>query len=91
MYKIVQNYLQSNEYEYAHDYESIEEAQKMVHEYICEDIERGELHGYTILDNDGDDAEEKEREAIENMQRSALSDMGLPEDEVEMLIEDARL
>ncbi len=88
MYTIVQNYLMRDSYDYAHEYDTIEEARATIAEYEKEDSELGAAHSYTIVDQNYDDAEEKERALFDEMAMSAMQDMGLPEDEAEMMLED---
>jgi hypothetical protein len=88
MYKLVQNYLQDSEYEYAKEYNSLSEAQKDINEYIQEDKERGESHNYTVIDKDGEDIEEKQDELFRAMAMNAMQDIGLTEDEAIRELED---
>ena len=86
--KIIQNYLQDSEYEYAEEYNSIEEAKKVISEYEAEDKTEEKSFNYTIVDNDYEDIEEKQREDFREMSMQAMKDIGLTEDEAEMQFED---
>jgi hypothetical protein len=88
MYKIIQNYLQSNEYEYLHEYNSIDEALKDIKEYEAEDIENGYSYNYTIVDMDYNDVMELQKENFNTMAINTLKDIGIPEDEAENILSD---
>jgi len=86
--KIIQNIDQSSEYEYARDYNDISEAQKDIAEYIEEDKNKNVYHGYTIVNDHGEDIKEVEKAIFEDMAMSAMKSIGLPEDEAEAMLED---
>jgi len=84
--KIIQNIDESSEYEYAKDYKDISEAQKDITEYIEEDKKENVCHGYTIVNDNGEDI--KEKAIFEDMAMSAMKSIGLPEDEATIMLED---
>jgi len=84
--KIIQNIDESSEYEYAKDYKDISEAQKDITEYIEEDKKENVCHGYTIVNDNGEDMQEKA--IFRDMAMSAMKSIGLPEDEAEVMLED---
>jgi len=84
--KIIQNIDESSEYEYAKDYKDISEAQKDIAEYIEEDKNKNVYHGYTIVNDNGEDI--KEKAIFRDMAMSAMKSIGLPEDEAEAMLED---
>lgn len=88
MYKIIQNLGAASEYEYAHEYATLEDAREDVAQYIADDAADGLYDGYTIINGDGDDAEEKEAETFRRLAMAAMADIGLPEDEAEAQLED---
>jgi nucleosome binding factor SPN SPT16 subunit len=87
-YKIYQNLATDREYEYAKEYESIEQAEIVVSEYEADDREQKEYHSYTILDEAGNDIDELEQEAFRELAMSAMQDIGLTQDEAEREFED---
>jgi hypothetical protein len=87
-FKIYQDIATAREYEYTKEFESIDEAQKIVSEYEAEDREQKEYHSYTILDEAGNDIEELEQEAFRLLAMNAMQDIGLTEDEAEREFED---
>lgn len=89
MYKLVQNYLQDNEYEYAEEFTDINEALKRQKEYEAEDKKENKYHNYTIIDNETyEEAGIKEDKLFKSMAMSAMKDIGLTDDEAEMQFED---
>ena len=88
MYKIVQNYLERNEYEYSREYKTIAEANRDINEYYNDDRENGELHSYTIIDNEGEDVHEKIKNDTRAYAITAMLDLGMPYDEVENMLDD---
>jgi hypothetical protein len=90
MYKITQNYLQDGEYEYAHDYSTIAEAQADINEYENEDIKQGKCYSYDIIDIDGNNALENERTIFEEQAIEAMESIGLTKDEAERELADIR-
>lgn len=76
-YKIVQNYLQHDEYEYAHDYSNIYDALEQIEQYQKEDIEDNKCFSYSIVDEDYNEIN------IEQGLHKLLSDAtGIPVDEI---------
>ena len=90
MYKLVQNYLMSDEYEYCQDYDTIDEAQKDLEAYEQDDKEQGKSYSYTIIDKDGNDALEQEQAEFENEAIEAMESIGLTKDEAERQLEDLK-
>lgn len=88
MYKIVQNYLERNEYEYKKEYQTLSEASKMIDEYYNEDRKNGEVHSYTIIDNEGEDVHEKIKNDTRAYAITAMLDLGMPYDEAENMLDD---
>ena len=86
--KIIQNIYESNEYEYAKDYNDISEAEKDITEYMEEDKKENVCHGYTIVNDNGEDIKEVEKAIFENMAMLAMKDIGIPEDEATIMLED---
>jgi len=84
--KIIQNIDESSEYEYAKDYKDISEAQKDITEYIEEDKKENVCHGYTIVNDNGENMQEKA--IFRDMAMSAMKSIGLPEDEATIMLED---
>jgi len=84
--KIIQNIDESSEYEYAKDYKDISEAQKDITEYIEEDKKKNVCHGYTIVNDNGENMQEKA--IFRDMAMSAMKSIGLPEDEATIMLED---
>jgi len=84
--KIIQNIDESSEYEYAKDYKDIAEAQKDITEYIEEDKKENVCHGYTIVNDNGENMQEKA--IFRDMAMSAMKSIGLPEDEATIMLED---
>ena len=80
--------MEPGEYEYSREYETLEEARQEIIGYYREDKTLGEIHGYTILDDDFRDAEEAERELFWEYSMDALRGIGIENEEAEMLLED---
>ena len=92
MYKIIQNYLTDNDYEYAQEFQTIDEARQVIRDYENEDKKEEKYHSYTIIDNESyEDVEEQEREAIREGAIEAMRSIGLTEDEAEREAEDLKL
>jgi hypothetical protein len=87
MYKIYQNYLQPQEYEYAHDYKTLDEAKNDVQNYQDDDQKNNEYHNYTIVSLD----DFKEYIDRDYYVRAIASASGLPLDEAENFINDLYL
>ncbi len=81
IYKVVQNYLSSNEYEYSYEYDSICDAIKTISEYELQDIQEGVIASYTVIDENYDDAIALEREKMRMYNIAVLGDIGISKDE----------
>jgi hypothetical protein len=87
MYKIYQNYLQPQEYEYAHDYKTLAEAQNEVQNYQDDDQKNNQYHNYTIVSLD--DFKEYDSINVGKVSARELSiASGLSLDEAENIIND---
>lgn len=91
MYKIVQNFNTSDDYEYVFDYKTISEAEKTVQEYYEDDKKEGVYHSYTIVNEDYEDIEVLYSEEFQKLALLTMQDIGLTKDEAVNVLEDYQL